>query len=469
MAGMSGTKGTQRERPHERSLARDESGSTLVVVMIFAIIMLISAMAIMEIGAQDAALAVRDVRTSQAFYNAEAGAQRGEAWLMGQTAPPTSATTPFSADPEAFGGGLYHIAITPDASGPRIIYTVTSYATVDGRSKAIEVDLTPTAFTDYLYYTNSDVGPGSPGYFRSGDVVDGPIHVNDMMAIWGDPVFESEVHTTATELQYYNNGSPIQTSELENPPYDFPVFAEGLQLGAATIPWLDESDLNTLKSLAGLSLANQRVVFGRDAGSGPMLGYVSYSNIGKDIWTDVELSSFNGLIYVNGSCEVSGIIDGQATVVSNTSISIVDDLVYAGSDANGPLPDCDDLLGLVASVSVSVADNAANSSDCVVHAHMMAMNNQASLVDNYSAGAPRGTLTINGGLAQDKWGPTGTGYYDEADEFHLLTGYERDFHYDWRLRDMLPPGYDAIIFNGGGFNRLVWRQVTPVDLTCWEG
>ena len=37
------------------------------------------------------------------------------------------------------------------------------------------------------------------------------------------------------------------------------------------------------------------------------------------------------------------------------------------------------------------------------------------------------------------------------------------------LREMLPPGYDAIIFNGGGFNRLVWREIAPVDLTHWEG
>ncbi len=473
MAGMRETRGTQGERPHARSLVRDESGSTLVVVMIFAIIMLISVMAIMEVGAQDAALAVRDVRASQAFYSAESGAERGEAWLRGQSSFPTTTTEPFSDDPETFAGGLYHIVITPDASGARTIYTVTSYATVvdssRNRSKAVEVELTPSAFTDYLYYTNSDVGPGSPGYFRTGDVIDGPIHINDMLAVWGAPVFEHEIRTSETEIYYYNNGSPTQTSELENPPYDFPVFEDGLTLGAATIPWLDESDLNTLKHLAGLSLSNQRLVFGRDDGSGPMLGYVSYSNIGKDIWTDVDLSSFNGLIYVNGSCEVSGIVDGQATVVSNTSISIVGDLIYAGSDANGPLPDCDDILGLVSSVSVSIADNAANGSDCVVHAHMMSMNNQASLVDNYSQGAPRGTLTIHGGLAQDKWGPTGTGYYDEADEFHLLTGYERDFHYDWRLREMLPPGYGAIIFSGGGFNRLVWREITPVDLTTWEG
>ncbi len=437
--------------------------------MIISVVMLISALALVELGAQDAALAIRDVRVSQAFYNAEAGAQRGEAWLKGQGTLPTTPFMPFSNSPESFGGGLTLVTIAPDLSVSRVIYTVRSLATVHGKSRAIEVDLTPTAFTDYLYYTNNDVGPAQPGYFRTGDVIDGPIHINDMLAIWGTPVFESEIRSSAAEIYYCNNGSPIQSSALENAPYDIPVFEEGIQLGAATLPWLSESDLNTLKGLAELSLSNVEIVFGRDAGSGPMLGYVSYTKINQNNWTDVNLSSFNGLIYVNGACLVSGILDGQATLVNNATIEIVDDLLYAGSDANGPLPNCDDLLGLVASTRVSVADNAANGSDCVVHAHIMSMNNQASLVENYSQGTPRGALTIHGGLAQDKWGPVGTGYYDEAEDFHLLTGYERDFHYDWRLRTMLPPGYDAIIFNGGGFNRLVWREIAPVDLTCWEG
>ena len=452
-----------------RKTLTGDSGSTLVVVMICAMVMLITALALIELGAQDAALALRDVRVSQAFYNAEAGAERGEAWLGDQSTMPTTTTMPFSSSPESFGGGLMLVSITPDASGPRIIYTIRALSTVQGKSHAIEVDLTPTAFSDYLYYTNTDVGPGSPGYFRTGETIDGPIHVNDMMAIWGDPVFTSEVRTTATEIEYYNDGSPIQTAALANAPHDNPDFQEGIQLGAADIPWLSESDLNTLKGLAGLSLANKELRFGRDDGSGPMLGYVSYTNIGQNSWTDVDLSSFNGLIYVNGSCQVSGIVDGQATVVNNATIEIVGDLIYAGSDANGPLPDCDDILGLVASTKVSISDNAANGSDCVIHAHIMSMNNQAALVENYGQGTPRGTLTVHGGLAQDKWGPVGTGYYDEAGEFHLLTGYEKDFHYDWRLREMLPPGYASIIFNGGGFNRLVWREIAPVDLTHWEG
>ncbi len=442
----------------------NESGSSLVVVMIFSIIMLISAMAMMQLGVQDTCLAMRDATASQAFYNAEAGVERGEAWLMAQSTPPTAAVNPFSDTPEPFAGGLSSITIAPDHSTARTFYTVTSYATVDGRSRALEVDVTPTAFTDFLYYTNTDVGPGSPGYFRTGEVIDGPVHLNDEMAIWGNPTFLFEVESGHNTILFHNDWSPVSLETFSNPPYDVPDFQAGCELNVPEMPWLEQSHITILKNLADYSLASQDVVFGRDAGSGPMIGYVSFSKLGMNVWTDVLISSFNGIIYVNGDCNVSGIVDGQVTVCSNGIMNIVDDLLYADSDANGPRPGCDDLVGLVSGCKVNVSDNVPNGSDCVVHAHLIAVANQASLVEHYELGLPRGILTIYGGLAQDKWGPVGTGYYDVDGNFVVLTGYTRDFHYDWRLRTILPPGYDHIVFNQGDLERLAWREITPINL-----
>jgi Tfp pilus assembly protein PilX len=458
---------SRRERSRAGSFVHNKSGSTLMMVMVFAVVMLISAMAVMEIGAQDAALAIRDARASQAFYNAEAGVERGESWIKGQSSLPVSQMNPFSDSPESFGGGLYQVTVTPDNSGSRTVYTVTSYATVNGRSRAVEVDVTPTAVTDYLYFTNRNVGPGSPGFFRPGEIIDGPVHVNDEMAIWGDPVFTGKVESTASTIYYNNNYSPTSIGALSNPPHDTPDFQEGCELGASDIPWLQQSDVTTIGNLAGLSLSNKKIVFGRDDGSGPMLGWLSHSKTNKNEWTDVELSSFNGIIYVNGSCWVEGIVDGQVTLISNGQMDITGDLIVADSDANGPRQGCDDLIGLVVGSKLNVVDNAANQSDCVIHAHMMAINNQSCLVDSYSSGSPRGLLTVYGGMAQDKWGPVGTGYYDAYDVFHVLTGYERDFHYDWRLRTLLPPGYSSIVFKGGGLERLAWREITPIDLESY--
>ena len=445
-----------------KSIVRDESGSTLVIVMIIAIVMLITTVAVMELGAQDAALAMRDVRTSQALYLAEAGAERTQAWLQDQSSRPTTAVNPFGDFAEGAGDGLYFTTLTPKTGVVRPIFIVTSVATVDGHTCAIETEMTPRSFMDYLYFTNLGVGPAGPGYFRSGDVVDGPIHINDQLAIWGDPVFKDRIESTNTLIRYENNSSPIDLAALSNPPFDEPVFEKGCVLGAPHMPWLAQPDINELKLLAELSISNAEIVLGRDDGSGPMLGWFSWRKTGTtDPWNDVDISSFNGIVYVNGDCWVSGILDGQLTISCNADILIVDDVVYADSDENGPREGCDDLLGLAASVRTSVADNVPNGNDCVIHAHLLACNNQSGLVENYSQGTPRGTLTIYGGLAQDKWGATGTGYYDGDGVFHLLTGYERDLHYDYRLRDILPPGYSAIMYPGFAYERMTWREITP--------
>jgi hypothetical protein len=275
-------------------------------------------------------------------------------------------------------------------------------------------------------------------------------------------VFTGRVESTWPTIQYHNNWNTVHLAQDQNAPYDNPDFQKGITLGATHIPWLAQPDVNTVRGLAGLSISNAEIVFGRDPGTGPMLGWMSYRKSGtSNPWNDVEISSFNGIVYVNGDCTVKGILDGQVTICSNAAIEIVDDLIYADSDANGPRPGCDDILGLIASTKVYVGDTVANQSDCVVHGHLLAINNQASLVESYSQGSPRGTLTIYGGLAQDKWGPVGTGWYDYDGNFHCLTGYIRDVHYDHRLMTMLPPGYYAIIFPGVAYARLSWNEISP--------
>lgn len=452
-----------------KKLAGDESGSTVATVTILGLAMLIGVCALVELAAQDSALARRDLRVSQAFYAAEAGVEKGEAWIKAQTSPPVVLTFPFGSDPAGFGEGLMLASVTPGTLGVRSIYTIRSLATVAGKSSAIEVVVTPTAFTDYLYFTNRDLGEFSPGYFKTGDVIDGPIYVGDEMAIWGDPIFTDEVKTTATTVYYNNGGTPTSLPATTNPPYDEPVFQEGIDFGAHLLDWLEQSDLEAIEAIADITLGGAwQVVFGRDDGSGPMLGWVSMKKLDHTEWTDVEIPPEGLIIYSGGEIHVSGIVDGQATICTGGYIAIEDDLVYADSDANGPREGCDDILGLIGNTKLHVADNAANGNDCVVHAHMMAINNNAALVENYDLGSPRGTLTVYGGVAQDKWGPVGTGYYDPYGDFHVLTGYERDFHYDWRLRNMLPPGYDVLAFEGGGLSRLAWREIAPVDLENWD-
>lgn len=441
----------------ETPLLTDQTGSTLVAATVFAVVMLLSALAIMHVGTTDAEFVQRDIEASQAFYLAEAGVERGQSWLVAQDSAPDSRVYPFGVDPDTLAGGTYAVWIEPDSSASRPLYTVRSEGALDRHGATIEVDITPRWFTDYMYYVNRNVGPGGMPWFFAGDVIDGPLHVNDYIGIWGDPTFVSHVESSESEFIYANDGFPIYSSASGNPPHDTPTFEDGYTLGTSEVPWLEQADLHTLRDQAGLTINGASdVIFGRTP---ELIGYVSYSKHTKDQWTDVALDSFNGVIYVGGDCYVQGVVDGQVTLCSNGQVNIEDDITYFDSDANGPCEGCDDILGLAAGTRVNVVDNVPNGSDCVIHAHILAVNNQGGFVEHYTQGSPRGFLTIHGGIAQDKWGPFGVGYIWEG-QYIALTGYIRDIHYDWRLQDFLPPGYDDMLTGLGVYTRLAWRQIS---------
>jgi len=437
----------------------NEGGWILPTMLILAGVMVIAVLSVLEIGATDGSLAKRDNDASQALFLAESGIQRGEAWLRAQTSAPSDTMYPFGEAVQHMAGGTYTGKIWPDTTGVRTTFTVASKGVAGSRWRSLQVDVQPRAFTDYLYYVNRNVGGGWPHWFYTGEIIDGPMHCNGEFGIMGDPTFVGHVSSGASTFFYYNNGSAFSSSAPHNAPHDEPVFQDGYTLGAPPMDWVSQSDLNTVAGINDITLnGNHEVVFGRDDGSGPMIGYVSYRK--NKNWTDVLISSMtNGVIYCNGGVELSGVLDGRITIVSGGQIDIVDDVVYYDSDANGPTETCDDMLGLIAGTKINVANNAANRNDCEIHCYAIAVNNQGCLVEDYSSGSPRGTLTLYGGIGQDKWGPVGTGYWNGS-EVIVMTGYERDFHYDWRFRDALPPGFDLIVFESDGFVRVAWRDVT---------
>ena len=76
--------------------------------------------------------------------------------------------------------------------------------------------------------------------------------------------------------------------------------------------------------------------------------------------------NFKGVIYVNGSVGVSGIVRGQVTVATTGNILLADDLIYV--TAPGSVPDCNlsgevnaDMLGLLSAQFFVIEDNNVNS------------------------------------------------------------------------------------------------------------
>jgi len=462
----------------QRTLTRNESGSTLVVVMVLALALMISTLAVLEFGTQDASLARRDVQTARAFYLAEAGLERAVSWLEAQSTFPTSAVMPFGEEPTILGDGDYFAEVYIDSvnsTATRPAYVVRSTGTAGGKMRVLEVDVAPQSFADFLYFTDieHEVGGGTPCWFISSDEIDGPLHTNDQISIFGDPVFRDDVtsayggpddsNTNHNAMFLYYNGdvhNHIESPDPSNAPHDNPTFESGYELGDTMIEMPNVlADLQDLAEAGGVVLVTLTggydVVMSRpdDVTGEPMYGYVSY-RLGNQPWTDLDLTDINGMIYIKGGANVSGTLDGRLTIASTSNMYITDDITYRGSDENGPLPDCDDILGLVSGSDIILENNTPNQSDLEIHAAMMALNTSIR-ADGYNVGDPRGTLTIYGGLVQQVRGAVGTGYLDENGEAVILTGYAKDYHYDYRLRELPPPGF----FQTGTYKELAWRDV----------
>jgi hypothetical protein len=439
--------------------AGSQSGPVLVANAALVAVMLISALAIVTIGSQDTALAMRDAQAAAAFYLAEAGVERGQTWLTAQSSAPGDTLSPFGDGPDVLGIGTYAVMIEPNGDPVRTVYTVRSVGNVGGETRAIEIDVRSRTFLDYLYFTNQDAGPGGTMNFTTEQTVDGPVHTNGQIRVWGDPAFAKTVESVDTEVRYYNNGFPLDSSAPSNPPHDQPDWQCGYALGVPSIDWLEESDMAALAGAAEISLTGDYdIAFSRPEGLSPLIGYLSYSEEGMGDWTDVPLDSFNGIVHVDGDANVWGTVDGEVTVATSGDIYVADDLVYHDRNGDEPSDGCDDIVGLAATDQVIVAETAPNATDCVIHAHVLAINNQGCIMENYNLGSPRGTLTLHGGVAQDKWGPVGIGYVMDG-RLIVLTGYRRDFHYDARFMEMMPPGYDLILNRAGTYYRIAWRDL----------
>jgi hypothetical protein len=158
-------------------------------------------------------------------------------------------------------------------------------------------------------------------------------------------------------------------------------------------------------------------------------------------------------MYVDGSINVQGVLDGSLTIATSGTINITNDIIYAASDEDGPLPGCDDIMGLVSESKIVIDDNYANQSNCTIDAHLMALGTSFE-VENYASGSPRGTLTVHGGIVQRYRGCVGTGRLS-GDTITIYSGYAKSYHYDTRFDDVQPPGY----LQTGRYYNLSWREV----------
>jgi hypothetical protein len=435
---------------------RDNKGVALVTVMVFTIILLIFGATFLRLATMERIAADKSLHLDQSFYLAEAGAERAITYIESLPISPTG-TLPF--DP--FGGwqplgsaGVYKVEIDPNNSNPGSFlkrYTIT----VEGRvvtsaftvTKTVEVEVSRENFAQFIYFTNYEEYSGQNIWFFNGDIIQGPVHSNDQINIYGSPTFMGLVTSHASSFNYYHGG----------PPQDNPDFQQGYQLGVATIDMEKHKNLSTLESLStsgGLKLNSDANIQLNSNGT------VTYwLRIGgtwtSPVWgtaTTVSIPS-NGVLYVEGKVRVSGTLNGRLSIASEDAIYISQNITYSVSPTD---PNCTDALGLIAANNIVVDKSSPSGSSLIIHATMMAFDG-AFYVNNYASIPVMGNLTVYGGIIQNRRGPVGT---FSGSTGQRLSGYLKDYHYDLRVTDEPPPYFPTT----GKYDRDAWEEQPAV----WE-
>jgi hypothetical protein len=194
-----------------------------------------------------------------------------------------------------------------------------------------------------------------------------------------------------------------------------------------------------------------------------------------------------GVITVTGTTGISGVLRGRVTVYATGDVIILDDQIYATnpsvvSNSNTP-NSCPDMLGIIAGLNITVADNALNdppminaagpapspyrneddTPDLFIQGVMMALNTSFG-VENYNTGPSnatgcptppasgangRGCLFLYGGLIQQRRGAVG-----------LLSGqgYLKRYSYDHCAVSSPPPFFPTT----GRFLDNRYYEIDPV-------
>ncbi|MDZ7372349.1 MAG: DUF4900 domain-containing protein [candidate division KSB1 bacterium] len=429
-------------------LARDQRGVSLVLVLCILVVFGTLGLVTHSLVTTDLDSSVKLHDSSQAFWAAEAGIELACRFLR-YANPPPGGTQPFvQFDRVPCGQGHFTVTIDPNDNNPNTYlkaYTVTSLGVCGEARRAIRVELGMKTFSHYAYCTNSE--GSSTIWFVTGDVIEGPLHSNDRIAIYSRPVFLGPVTSAATSFRKGAAYNPDFRSgyQLGVPPIAFPTFQD-----VTNNYWALNTDPPEVVLDARFS-RHASVTLNADGTITYSVWHSTSSGIVYDLApTTRPVSDLRGILFVQGDVEISGTLDGQLTVVATELIRIVDDLRYAASDASGrPAEGCDDLLGLISGGDVVVADTPPNRNDVVIDASILALGNSFT-VENYNSGSARGYLRLWGSLAQKVRGPVGTFGYGGSQ-----TGYLKDYHYDLRLLNVVPPYYPST----GQYRIYSWQEV----------
>jgi hypothetical protein len=308
--------------------------------------------------------------------------------------------------------------------------------------------------------------------FISEDEIEGPLHTNDALTVCGSPTFgrspadlievseeptptnHNEGWYTPSQLLFSggcSSGDPDFSGELET---TAPVLTPPATNGKLKTIAAADGTLYSCQTRIQLNGTSMTVFPNSSPTSGttvsiPPSGVVYVQNANcpdPSPACSTAYSPFTATYPTRSDCgtvRVHGTYSGQLTIAAENDIIVWDDL---NRTSNG-------LLGLVANNFVRVRHPFNDTDDTVrgscgsgtnqpgtqpdlnIDAAILAIQH-SFIVDHYDCGAPLEQLTVEGAISQKFRGAVGT-----FGGGGVVSGYEKDYVYDDRLRYLEPPEY----------------------------
>jgi hypothetical protein len=451
-----------------------EDGSMLVMAVVFSFITVLLGLAFLTTVARMETIVDQEVANVMATYDCFAGNLAGVA--------DNSLGTPHDGQWFGYYDENQYSYKTIPAGQQDINYGVSSTLRVVGSGRATYLDVTSDqvvesqfdvqSYADFLYLSDKERDvKDSIIYFYTPDTLDGLVHSNDTIHIQASadfPRFKKLVTTTAnrilprsnharfdekwhyrkkitfpdqaTEIRRYNgvlgpNGQPLGTFDPDS--ITQIVFTDG---GRFYVRYCgpDPTRLDSIKCSPNHI---------DDSPARPLPRTGCFFIYGK-VWMSAARGRhdlMDGPYPTRANPDpnrtfTSNGFEGQLTVATSDTLLITDDLVYKHARADYTVPasmdSCPDILGLISEDFIMFGKKV--NSTVHVNAAMAAIRGSISVEDIYDYYHTnwKQSLFIYGSLAQRNRGKVHTGEINNERGFK-----EKDYHYDWRLRENPPPHF----------------------------
>ncbi len=478
---------------------KNERGSILFMVIIFTIILSMVGLATIYMTHMEEIYARTELQKTQVFYLAEAGLERGRAWLQNRGQYPdrdengnavaniipfrTAARPDGTVDYPGMTNGQYRVHIVPDpgnAANFRKKYTIVSQGLITNGAgavtfgKTVQRDFETNNMQQYVYYSEIETSAGDDQ-----NTFNNESNKNNYRYWCSDPstMYFSDKDTVqgyafANNQQMYfcaapNRDLPQALKRAFHSNQYAAVYPYAWGFNGRCAPWaLDiwqvegrgtmlfdswDNEIAALKAraqLGGRGLyvpGNCTINLSGGLGSDPPTVKVNNSLVPPDV----------ALIFAEGNIELSQAAASRfrryITIVSRGTVTIRDHILGIGSPSDRAV------LGIVANGSIEIWPYQSAFGPRI---HALMMTKAGFVVRNWNIpdawlenGTNKNRLHISGGLVQEQRRPTGLIYGASAGT-GLFSGLGKDYRYNNSLRDQIPPFFPL----GMIIQRAMWME-----------